>query len=104
MQLEVQFQTGGGFVNVWRDGKQLVTNYKPPKGTTVDGADYLKTGIYRDPSESKASSLVLNDLKIGDSLASVGNLAGAPASPAGSAPSAANPPGSSNTSPIGGGG
>lgn len=78
VQLEVQFQNGGGFVNVWRDGKQLVTNYKPPKGTTVDGADYLKTGIYRDTSETKASSLVLNDLKIGDSLASVGNLAGAP--------------------------
>lgn len=77
VQLEVEFKTGGGFVNVWRDGKQLVSNYTPPKGTTVDGGAYLKTGIYRDPSEGKDSTLFLNDLKIGDSLESVSNLAGA---------------------------
>ena len=77
VQLEVQFETGGGFVNVWRDGKQLVSDYTPPKGTTVDGGAYLKTGIYRDPSEGKDSALFLNDLKIGDSLDSVGKLAGA---------------------------
>jgi hypothetical protein len=91
VQLEVQFQTGGGLVNVWRDGKPLVSNYKPAKGTTVDGADYLKAGIYRDPSEGKASTLYLNDLKIGDSLASVGNLAGAPPAAAGGVAGAALP-------------
>ena len=85
VQLEVEFKTGGGFVNVWRDGKQLVSNYTPPKGTTVDGGAYLKTGIYRDPSEGKDSTLFLNDLKIGDSLASVSNLAGATTAASGAA-------------------
>lgn len=76
VQMEVQFAQGGGLVNIWRDGKQVLSDYRPPKGTMVDGSDYMKTGIYRDPSESKASTLYLNDLKIGSSLASVQNLAG----------------------------
>ena len=30
----------------------------------MKGSAYLKTGIYRDPSEGKDSTLFLNDLKI----------------------------------------
>lgn len=85
VQLEVEFETGGGFVNVWRDGQQLVSNYTPPQGTTVDGGAYLKTGIYRDPSEGQDSTLFLNDLKIGDSLESVSDLAGATTAVSGAA-------------------
>ncbi len=44
----------------------------------IDASDYVKTGIYRDPSERQPSTLYLNDMKIGTSIASVSQLAGAP--------------------------
>ena len=67
----------------------MLSDFKPPKGTMVDDSDFLKTGVYKDPSAGDGdASLFINDEKIGSSLQQVGNLAGATA---GSGSPAASP-------------
>ena len=80
VQMEIEFAQGGGTVSVWRDGREVLTDFAPPQGTMIDDFDYLKTGLYRSESgDAPATELFLNDLKIGDSLESVSGLAGDPA-------------------------
>ncbi|MDD7965248.1 cutinase family protein [Actinomycetospora lemnae] len=78
VQLDIEFEVGGGSVSVHRDGQQVLQDFRPPRGTMIDSFDYLKTGIYRDADgDAQPATLFLNDLKIGESLASVSDLAGA---------------------------
>lgn len=78
VQLDITFENGGGSVSVYRGGQQVLQNFQPPQGTMIDDSDYLKTGVYRDPGNSGGdATLFLNDLKIGESLESVSQLAGA---------------------------
>ena len=92
VQMRVSFDGAGkGTVSVWRDGRAVLSDYAPSKGTMVDGSDYLKTGIYRDPSESQPSTLYLNDLRIGPTLASVDHLAGSTSAPQTSATESPRP-------------
>ncbi|MFC5063508.1 cutinase family protein [Actinomycetospora atypica] len=74
------FQLGitfGGTIDAYCNGKQTLSGYRTPE-SNVKGSAYLKTGIYRDESIGQDSTLFLNDLKIGDDLAAVSGLAGAP--------------------------
>jgi hypothetical protein len=58
-------------VDVWRDGVPKVTNYHPPQGTLLDGGDYMKIGLYRDPSISQDSSMTTSRLVVGPTDASI---------------------------------
>lgn len=78
VQMDIRFEIGGGSVSVYRDGQQILADFRPPRGTMIDSFDYLKTGIYRQPDgPAEPATIFLNDLKIGESLASVSDLAGA---------------------------
>ncbi|TDQ58615.1 cutinase [Actinomycetospora succinea] len=78
VQMDIAFEIGGGSVSVYRDGQQVLQDFRPPRGTMIDSFDYLKTGIYRHTDgPAEPATLFLNDLKIGDSLESVSDLAGA---------------------------
>ncbi|MDF2976724.1 MAG: hypothetical protein K0S40_1452 [Actinomycetospora sp.] len=78
VQLDIRFEIGGGEVSVYRGGQQVLEGFRPPRGTMIDSFDYLKTGIYRHTEgPAEPATLFLNDLKIGDTLASVSDLAGA---------------------------
>ena len=78
VQLDITFAQGGGSVSVYRGGQQVLQDFRPPRGTMIDGSDFLKTGVYRDPNNGGGgATLFLNDLKIGESLESVSALAGA---------------------------
>ncbi|MEJ2870904.1 cutinase family protein [Actinomycetospora sp. OC33-EN08] len=77
------FQLGitfGGGIDAYCNGRQTLSDYRTPE-SNVKGSAYLKTGIYRDESIGQDSTLFLNDLKIGDDLASVSGLAGATTEP-----------------------
>lgn len=51
-----------GRISVWRNGTQVLTNYKPPGGTKYPGQlSYLKIGIYRDPAMSTTGATVVHD-------------------------------------------
>ncbi|WP_018332474.1 GH12 family glycosyl hydrolase domain-containing protein [Actinomycetospora chiangmaiensis] len=79
------FQLGitfGGTIDAYCNGQQTLSGYRTPE-SNVKGSAYLKTGIYRDESIGQVSVLFLNDLKIGDDLAAVSGLAGAPGSSGG---------------------
>ena len=58
-------------IDVWRDGVPKVTNYHPPRGTLLDGGDYLKIGLYRDPAITQASSMTTTRLVVGPTDASI---------------------------------
>lgn len=58
-------------IEAWRDGRQVLTDYHPPTGTLLDGADYVKMGIYRDPAIRQASSTAVTRLAIGPTAASI---------------------------------
>ncbi|MEJ2865690.1 heparin lyase I family protein [Actinomycetospora flava] len=77
VQMDIEFEIGGGSVSVYREGQQVLQDFRPPRGTMIDSFDYLKTGIYRHTGgPAEPATIFLNDLKIGDSLASVSDLAG----------------------------
>jgi hypothetical protein len=63
----------------------------------VQGSAYLKTGIYRDEAIKQDSTLFVNDLKVGKTLASVSGLAGAGGSKAATDAAAVAAPTSSST-------
>jgi hypothetical protein len=58
-------------VDVWRDGVPKVVNYHPPRGTMIDGGDYLKLGLYRDPAITQASSMTTSRLVVGPTAAAI---------------------------------
>ena len=77
VQMDIAFEIGGGSVSVYREGQQVLQDFRPPRGTMIDSFDYLKTGIYRHTGgPAEPATIFLNDLKIGDSLESVSDLAG----------------------------
>ncbi|MDL5154691.1 polysaccharide lyase [Actinomycetospora termitidis] len=64
-------------VDVWQNGQQRLTDYKPPGGTRYEGDDsYLKTGIYRDSAISETANLFLMDARIANSYESASALVG----------------------------
>ena len=78
VQLDIRFEEGGGSVSVYRGGRQVLQDFRPPRGTMIDSFDYLKTGIYRHTGgPAEPATIFLNDLKIGETLESVSGLAGA---------------------------
>ncbi|WP_018333988.1 heparin lyase I family protein [Actinomycetospora chiangmaiensis] len=62
-------------VDVWRDGRPALLGYHPPRGTLLDGGDYLKLGLYRDPSITQGSSMTTTRLVAGPSADAI-NVAG----------------------------
>ncbi|MEJ2888107.1 polysaccharide lyase [Actinomycetospora aeridis] len=60
-----------GTVDVWRDGRPVLEDYRPPGGTLLDGGNYMKVGLYRDTDVDEEGRVYLDDLRIGPSLASV---------------------------------
>jgi hypothetical protein len=58
-------------IDVWRDGLPKVVNYHPPRGTLLDGGDYLKIGLYRDPVITQPSSMTTSRLVVGPTDASI---------------------------------
>jgi hypothetical protein len=62
---------GAAEVDIWRDGQSKLTNYHPPRGTLLDGGDYMKIGLYRDPSISQDSSMTLSRLVVGPTDAAI---------------------------------
>ncbi|MDT7743026.1 MAG: hypothetical protein QOE59_2104 [Actinomycetota bacterium] len=62
---------GRAVVDVWRDGVPKVVNYHPPQGTLLDGGDYLKLGLYRDPAITQPSSMTTTRFVVGPTDASI---------------------------------
>ena len=58
-------------VDIWRDGMPKLTNYHPPRGTLLDGGDYMKIGLYRDPAITQASSMTTTRLVVGPTDAAI---------------------------------
>ena len=58
-------------VDVWRNGVPKVVDYHPPRGTLLDGGDYLKLGLYRDPAITQDSSMTTTRLVVGPTAASI---------------------------------
>jgi hypothetical protein len=58
-------------VDVWRDGRARLLGYHPPRGTLLDGGDYLKLGLYRDPAITQDSSMTTTRLVAGPTAASI---------------------------------
>jgi hypothetical protein len=62
-------------VDVWRDGRPVLEGYRPPAGTMLDGANYLKVGLYRATAIDEGGRLWVDDLRVGRTMASVGATA-----------------------------
>ncbi|WP_433799770.1 heparin lyase I family protein [Actinomycetospora sp. CA-084318] len=58
-------------IDVWRDGRPEVLGYHPPRGTLLDGGDYLKLGLYRDPSITQDSAMTTTRLVAGPTAESI---------------------------------
>lgn len=52
-----------GQIDVWRDGTPVLAEYHPPGGTLLDGGNYLKLGLYRDPTITQASSVTVLEVQ-----------------------------------------
>lgn len=83
--------TFGGTIDAWCGDRQTLRDYRTPE-PNVQGSAYLKTGVYRDPSIGEAGTLFLDDLRIGDTEASVSGLAGGAAGPGRTAGYRSSPP------------
>lgn len=61
-----------GQVDVWIDGQQKVTGYRPPGGTLYPGlSSYWKVGLYRDTANPGTASADLTGAALGESYDSV---------------------------------
>ncbi len=81
--LKVKFSSTDGRVSAWQDGRQTITDYKPPTGTLYDGlASYLKIGIYRNTAIDQPGRLSFGSYAIGTSLGAVDRDDRATATPA----------------------
>ncbi|WP_433782867.1 heparin lyase I family protein [Actinomycetospora sp. CA-101289] len=104
VQMDIRFEIGGGEVSVYRGGQQVLQGFRPPRGTMIDSSDFLKTGIYRDTNgPAEPATIFLNDLKIGDTLESVSDLAGAEQGTGAGAAPADDPGGGTDASNTGAG-
>ncbi len=72
---------GKGSVDVWRNGTQVLSGYKPAGGTlyptstasTASLASYWKMGIYRDSAITSPAQYTIESAKIGNTQAQVAN-------------------------------
>ncbi|HEY2221528.1 heparin lyase I family protein [Actinomycetospora sp.] len=70
-----------GTVDVWRDGTQAISGYKPTGGTlypttaasTDTVASYWKMGIYRDSAITQQAQYTIEGAKVGNTAAQVSN-------------------------------
>jgi hypothetical protein len=70
-----------GTVDVWRDGTQAISGYKPTGGTlypttaasTDTVASYWKMGIYRDSAITQQAQYTIEGAKVGNPAAQVSN-------------------------------
>jgi hypothetical protein len=69
-----------GSLDVWSGGQHVVTDYHPESGTAYDQYNYLKVGMYRDPSLDGTARVTMNNVVVGTDLASVERELGAPPS------------------------
>jgi hypothetical protein len=68
-----------GRVDVWLDGTQKVTDYRPPGGTLYPGrSSYWKVGLYRDTGNSGTATADLTGAALGESYDAVRPAAGGP--------------------------
>lgn len=58
-------------VDVYRDGTPVLTGYHPPGGTLLDDGDYLKLGLYRDPTITTPSTVTATTVQVGPTRAAV---------------------------------
>lgn len=61
-----------GFVEVWKDGQQVLGRYSPKGGTLYpnpdgDDASYVKTGYYRDAEIDRPGTIYFDSWRIGTS-------------------------------------
>jgi hypothetical protein len=71
-----------GRVDVWRDGAQAISGYRPTGGTlypttaasTATVASYWKMGIYRDSAITAPARYTIESAKVGNTAAQVGAL------------------------------
>jgi Polysaccharide lyase/Ricin-type beta-trefoil lectin domain len=72
---------GKGSVDVWRNGAQVLSGYKPAGGTlyptstasTASLASYWKMGIYRDAAITQPAQYTIESAKIGNTQGQVAN-------------------------------
>jgi hypothetical protein len=72
---------GKGVVDIWRNGTQVLSGYKPAGGTlyptsaagTASTSSYWKMGLYRDSAISQAAQYTIESAKIGNTYAQVAN-------------------------------
>jgi polysaccharide lyase-like protein/ricin-type beta-trefoil lectin protein len=72
---------GKGSVDVWRNGAQVLSGYKPAGGTlyptssasTATLASYWKMGIYRDSAITQQAQYTIESAKVGNTQAQVAN-------------------------------
>lgn len=108
MRILFSQDTGKGTVDVWRDGRHVLQDYRPPGGTLIDEHNFLKVGYYRSEEIDDFGRLWLHDLRVGRTLDSVRTEDDGPSAriprqedPAGRAPGSSD---TSSTLPwIGGG-
>lgn len=81
-----------GSIDVWSQGRQLVSNFHPPDGTMYDDGDYLKVGMYRDTSLSGTADVFLNNVAVGTDLDSVQKAIGNSQSDGSATSSSSSPP------------
>jgi hypothetical protein len=70
-----------GSVDVWRDGTQAISGYRPTGGTlypttaasTATVASYWKMGIYRDSAITAPAQYTIEGAKVGNTAAQVSN-------------------------------
>jgi hypothetical protein len=65
-----------GYVEVWKDGQQVLDRFSPEGGTLYPGPDgndasYVKTGYYRDPEIDRPGTVYFDNWRIGTSRAAV---------------------------------
>lgn len=74
-------EAANGFVEVWRNGEQVLSRFSPPSGTMYpgeggeDAESYLKTGYYRDGDISRPGVLYFDGWRVGTARDAV-DLAG----------------------------
>lgn len=60
-----------GTVDVWSEGRRVVTAFHPPDGTLYDDGDYMKVGLYRSTDLNDRAELTMDDVAAGRTRAAV---------------------------------
>ncbi|GAA4754680.1 heparin lyase I family protein [Actinomycetospora chibensis] len=82
-------------VDIWRDGRPVLEGHRPPAGTMLDGANYLKVGLYRATAIDEGGRLWVDDLRVGRTMASV-----SPTAPTGTGSATAGEDGDASNDPA----